>query len=72
MFFVGGSMALLIRLQLFQPGAQYFDPNFYNVLVTVHGFIMIFGVIMPAFVGLGKLDGAYDDWRAGYGFTAVK
>ena len=54
MLFVGGGMALLIRLQLFQPGARFFDPNFYNVLVTVHGLIMIFGVIMPAFVGLAN------------------
>ncbi|MHB1221731.1 MAG: cytochrome c oxidase subunit I [Gammaproteobacteria bacterium] len=55
MFFVGGSMALLIRLELFQPGMHFFDPNFYNELVTVHGLIMIFGVIMPAFVGLANL-----------------
>ena len=54
MLFVGGGMACLIRLQLFQPGAQYFDPNFYNILVTMHGLIMIFGVIMPAFVGLAN------------------
>ena len=54
MFFYGGTMALLIRLQLFQPGSQYFDPNTYNVLVTVHGLVMIFGVIMPAFVGLAN------------------
>ena len=32
---------------------------------------MIFGVIMPAFVGLSKLDGPYDDWRAGYGIAAL-
>src|SRR6187397_2983720 len=37
MLFFGGGMALLIRLQLFEPGAKFFDPNFYNVLVTVHG-----------------------------------
>lgn len=54
MLFVGGSMALLIRLQLFQPGARFFDPNFYNELVTVHGLVMIFGVIMPSFVGLAN------------------
>ena len=55
MLFYGGTMALLIRLQLFQPGAQHlFDPNFYNVLVTVHGLVMVFGVIMPAFVGLAN------------------
>src|SRR5690349_10170074 len=54
MLFYGGTMALLIRLQLFQPGAHFFDPNTYNVLVTVHGLIMVFGVIMPAFVGLAN------------------
>lgn len=54
MLFVGGAMALFIRLQLFQPGGQFFDPNFYNVLVTTHGLIMVFGVIMPAFVGLAN------------------
>lgn len=54
MFFVGGTMALLIRMELFQPGLQFFDPNTYNILVTVHGLVMIFGVIMPAFVGLAN------------------
>src|SRR3990167_3212008 len=54
MFFYGCGMALLIRLQLFEPGARFFDPNFYNVLVTVHGLVMVFGVIMPAFVGLAN------------------
>lgn len=54
MLFYGGGMALLIRAQLFQPGAQLFDPNFYNVLVTVHGLVMVFGVVMPAFVGLAN------------------
>lgn len=54
MLFYGGAMALLIRLQLFQPGAHFFDPNFYNILVTVHGLVMVFGVIMPAFVGLAN------------------
>src|SRR3989338_7919166 len=54
MLFVGGGMALLIRLQLFEPGARFFDPNFYNELVTIHGLVMVFGVIMPAFVGLAN------------------
>src|SRR4051812_37660740 len=51
MFFVGGIMALVIRLELFQPGLQFVNPDFYNQLVTSHGLIMIFGAIMPAFVG---------------------
>lgn len=54
MFFVGGAMALCIRAELFKPGLQLLDPNFYNQLVTMHGLIMIFGAIMPAFVGLAN------------------
>lgn len=54
MFFVGGMMAELIRAELLAPGFHLFDPNFYNILVTLHGLIMIFGVIMPAFVGLAN------------------
>lgn len=54
MLFYGGTFALLIRLQLFEPGAKFFSPLVYNELVTFHGLIMIFGVIMPAFVGLAN------------------
>ncbi len=54
MFFVGGAMALLIRLELFKPGMQFFDPQFYNSLVTTHALVMIFGAVMPAFVGLAN------------------
>jgi len=54
MFFIGGMMAELIRAQLLRPGMNLFDPNFYNQLITLHGLIMIFGVIMPAFVGLAN------------------
>ncbi len=54
MFFVGGAMALLIRLELFKPGMQFFDPGFYNSLVTSHALVMIFGGVMPAFVGLAN------------------
>ena len=54
MLFVGGGMALLIRLELFQPGLQIMLPEFYNQLVTMHGLIMVFLVIMPSFVGLAN------------------
>lgn len=54
MFFVAGMMAILIRAQLIQPGMHFFNPNVYNELVTLHGLVMIFGVIMPAFVGLAN------------------
>ncbi len=53
-FMVGGVLAMLIRLELFQPGLQFFNPEFYNQLVTMHGLLMIFGAIMPAFVGFAN------------------
>jgi cytochrome c oxidase subunit 1 len=54
MFFVGGTMALGIRAELFKPGLQFFDPQFFNSLTTVHGLVMVFGAIMPAFVGFAN------------------
>jgi cytochrome c oxidase subunit 1 len=54
MLFVGGSMALVIRAELFEPGLQFVDPNFFNSMTTMHGLIMLFGVIMPAFTGLAN------------------
>jgi cytochrome c oxidase subunit I len=54
MFFVGGSMALVIRAELFQPGLQFVDPGFFNQMTTMHALIMIFGAVMPAFVGLAN------------------
>ena len=54
MFFVGGAMALVIRAELFQPGLQLVDPDFFNQMTTMHGLIMVFGVIMPAMTGLAN------------------
>jgi cytochrome c oxidase subunit I len=54
MFFLGGAMALVIRLELFAPGVQFMDPAFYNQMLTNHALIMIFGAVMPAFVGLAN------------------
>ena len=54
MFFIGGSMAMIIRAELFQPGLQFVDPQFYNSMVTVHALVMIFGAVMPAGVGLAN------------------
>ncbi|MEH6504520.1 MAG: cytochrome c oxidase subunit I [Cycloclasticus sp.] len=54
MFMVGGAMAMVIRLELFQPGLQFVDPGFFNQMTTVHALVMIFGAVMPAFVGLAN------------------
>ncbi len=54
MFFIGGGMALIIRAELFQPGIQIVDPMFFNAMTTMHAIVMIFGVVMPAFVGLAN------------------
>ena len=50
----GGLLALFIRLELFQPGLQYFNPELFNQFTTMHGLIMVFGAIMPAFVGFAN------------------
>ncbi|MDN5848534.1 MAG: cytochrome c oxidase subunit 1 [Nitrococcus sp.] len=54
MFFVGGTMALIVRAELFVPGLQLVDPYFFNQMTTLHGLVMIFGAIMPGFVGLAN------------------
>jgi cytochrome c oxidase subunit 1 len=54
MFFIGGSMAMVIRAELFKPGMQLVQPEFFNEMTTMHALIMIFGAVMPAFVGLAN------------------
>ena len=54
MFLTGGVMALTIRAELFQPGMQVVNPEFFNQLTTMHGLMMVFGAIMPAFVGFAN------------------
>ncbi len=54
MFFIGGTMAFVIRAELFQPGLQLVRPEFFNQMTTMHGLIMIFGAVMPALVGLAN------------------
>jgi cytochrome c oxidase subunit I len=54
MFFVGGFMALVIRAELFQPGIQIVNPDVFNQLTTIHALVMIFGAVMPAFVGFAN------------------
>ena len=53
-FFIGGIFAMLIRAELFSPGATFMDGATYNQMMTFHGAIMVFMVIIPgipAFLG---------------------
>ena len=54
MFFSGGILAMCIRLELFKPGLQFFQPELFNQFTTLHGLIMVFGAIMPAFTGMAN------------------
>ncbi|MDP1952544.1 MAG: cbb3-type cytochrome c oxidase subunit I, partial [Betaproteobacteria bacterium] len=54
MLLLGGVLALTIRTELFEPGLQIVNPEFFNQLTTMHGIIMVFGAIMPAFVGFAN------------------
>src|SRR3990170_1203398 len=46
-FLIGGSEALLIRLQLAQPNQAILSPSVYNEIFTMHGITMVFLVVMP-------------------------
>ncbi len=54
MFFIGGFMAMIIRAELFQPGLQLVEPQFFNSMTTMHALVMIFGAVMPAWTGLAN------------------
>ena len=54
MLMVGGAMALGIRAELFRPGLQLMQPEFFNQLITLHGLIMVFGFAMPVATGLAN------------------
>lgn len=50
---VGSIFSLVIRLQLTYPGSPLLGENYqlYNVVVTMHAFIMIFMFVMPVLIG---------------------
>ncbi len=50
--FVGVGFSMMMRLELAEPGLQFIhDQHFYNVILTAHGLIMVFFVVMPALIG---------------------
>lgn len=52
---IGGLFSVLIRMELAAPGMDLavFQDNyqFFNVVVTAHGLIMVFFMVMPALIG---------------------
>src|SRR3546814_2595692 len=55
---VGGLFSVIMRAELQMPGGQILldssgaiDGQLWNVLITGHGLIMIFFVVMPAMIG---------------------
>jgi cytochrome c oxidase subunit I len=49
---VGGLLSIGIRLELQEPGLQYFgNGHMFNVFTTAHGLIMVFFMIMPSLFG---------------------
>src|SRR5437868_8656593 len=46
-FFVGGAMAVLIRLELATPAGDLVSDETYNKLFTLHGVIMVFFFLIP-------------------------
>jgi cytochrome c oxidase subunit I len=51
---VGGLLAMLMRVELAQPGAQFVDANTYNGLFSVHASLLIFLFVIPVFAGLAN------------------
>jgi cytochrome c oxidase subunit 1 len=47
-FFIGGIMALLLRAELFSAGPTIMKADTYNQVMTYHGAIMVFMVIIPS------------------------
>ncbi len=50
---LGAAFSIALRLELQEPGDQYFNGNYqlYNVFLTAHAFLMVFFLIMPALIG---------------------
>jgi cytochrome c oxidase subunit 1 len=49
---VGGILSILMRMELAAPGMQIFaGGQLWNTVITAHGLIMVFFMIMPAFIG---------------------
>ena len=64
MFLLGGAFAMIIRAELFQPGLQLVDPNFFNQMTTMHGLDDGIRCHHAGLRWFGQLDDPVDDWCA--------
>jgi cytochrome c oxidase subunit 1 len=55
---IGGAFSVYMRMELMEPGVQYMtlpdgspDGHLWNTVITAHGLIMVFFVVMPAVIG---------------------
>ena len=50
---IGTTFSVMMRMELSAPGDQFFNGDYqlYNVVITAHGFIMVFFLVMPALIG---------------------
>jgi len=54
---VGGFFSMIMRAELHDPGVQFLtsgglpDGHLWNVIITAHGLIMVFFVVMPGLIG---------------------
>jgi len=53
-FLAGGILALLVRLELAQPGMQFMTESFYNQAFTMHASFMLFLFVIPILAGFGN------------------
>ncbi|MGI8430627.1 MAG: cytochrome c oxidase subunit I [Solirubrobacteraceae bacterium] len=51
---IGGLLAMLMRAELAQPGAQFVTPEQFNGLFSVHASLLIFLFVIPVFAGLAN------------------
>jgi cytochrome c oxidase subunit 1 len=53
-FLAGGILALIVRLELAQPGLQFVSESFYNQAFTMHASFMLFLFVIPILAGFGN------------------
>ena len=53
---LGTAFSVLIRLELSAPGSQFLagDHQLFNVIITAHGIMMIYFMVVPAMAGFGN------------------